>query len=86
MTTQQHPNYQKWVEHHSMSKEELRKEWIAKANEFVSAALELSIIWEHLDTADNGDTSVDYPFSESFDAEASAFSYWVQDIEKKWGK
>jgi hypothetical protein len=69
-----------------MNKEELRREWVVKANELVSAALELSIIWEHLDTEDNDSTSVNYPFSASFDEEAPAFSYWVQGIEEKWGK
>lgn len=86
MTTYQE-RHAEWVAQHNMTKDELRTAWVAKARDFISSAMELTIIWEHLDTEDNDTTGSDiYPFSSSFDEDVYAFGAWLEDIEEKWGK
>ena len=86
MTTYQQKRHAEWVAQTEMTKEQKRAEWVAKARDFMTAAMELTIIWEHLDEEDNNSTSDNYPFSSSFDEEVYAFSAWLEGIEEKWGK
>jgi hypothetical protein len=86
MTTYNQNRHADWVAQINMTKEEKRTEWIAKARDFLTAAMELTIIWEHLDMEDNHSTSDNYPFNASFDEEVYAFTAWLEGLEEKWGK
>jgi hypothetical protein len=86
MTTYKQNRHADWVAQTNMTKEEKRTEWISKARDFMTAAMELTIIWEHLDTEDNHSTSDNYPFNASFDEEVYAFTAWLEGLEEKWGK
>ena len=61
-----------------------RKQFIEAAQKLCNPFVELTIAWQELSIEDNGETSVDYPFTGSFDEWIYYYNEWLDKLEKKF--
>ena len=61
-----------------------RKQFIEAAQKLCNPFVELTIAWQELSSEDNTETSVDYPFTGSFDEWIYYYNEWLDRLEKKF--
>jgi hypothetical protein len=61
-----------------------RKQFIEAAQKLCNPFVELTIAWHELSIEDNGETSVDYPFTGSFDEWIHYYNEWLDKLEEKF--
>ena len=61
-----------------------RKQFIEAAQKLCNPFVELTIAWQELSSEDNGETSIDYPFTGSFDEWIYYYNEWLDKLEKKF--
>lgn len=61
-----------------------RKQFIEAAQKLCTPFNELTTAWQELSSEDNGETSIGYPFTGSFDEWVYYYSEWLDRLEKKF--
>jgi len=61
-----------------------RKEFIDAAGSLWTPLMKLTMAWEQLSAEDNGETSVDYPFTGSFDEWIYEYANWMNNLSEKF--
>lgn len=61
-----------------------RKQFIEAAQKLCNPFVELTIAWQELSSEDNTETSIDYPFTGSFDEWIYYYNEWLDKLEKKF--
>lgn len=61
-----------------------RKEFIEAAGNLWNPLMKLTIAWEQLSSEDNGETSVNYPFTGSFDEWIYDYANWMNNLAEKF--
>ena len=61
-----------------------RKQFIEAAQKLCNPFVELTIAWQELSSEDNRETSIDYPFTGSFDEWIYYYNEWLDKLEKKF--
>lgn len=61
-----------------------RKQFIEAARKLCTPFMDLTTAWQELSSEDNGETSVGYPFTGSFDEWVYYFDEWLTNLEKKF--
>ena len=61
-----------------------RKQFIEAAQKLCNPFVELTIAWQELSSEDNTETSIDYPFTGSFDEWVYYYNGWLDKLEKKF--
>jgi hypothetical protein len=61
-----------------------RKHFIEAARNLWTPFVELTTAWQELSSEDNGETSIDYPFSGSFDEWIYSYSEWLNRLDEKF--
>jgi hypothetical protein len=61
-----------------------RKQFIEAAQKLYTPFMVLTTAWQELSNEDNGETSIGYPFTGSFDEWVYYYSEWLDKLEKKF--
>ena len=61
-----------------------RKHFIEAARNLWTPFVELTTAWQELSSEDNGETSIDYPFTGSFDEWIYFYSEWLNRLDEKF--
>lgn len=61
-----------------------RKEFIDAAGSLWTPLMKLTMAWEQLSAEDNGETSVNYPFTGSFDEWIYEYANWMNNLIEKF--
>jgi hypothetical protein len=61
-----------------------RKQFIEAARNLWKPFIELTTAWQKLSSEDNGETSIDYPFTGSFDEWIYFYSEWLNRLDEKF--